>query len=300
VGVGAATRGDEHGRMGQPRLRPWRRLIDGPPQPPAGVRTRTARLVEWTQSSLPVRCAQRVRATNGRDRAFVLAGQAFTTVIPLLIVVGAAARHNGSSVVADRLDRRFHLGGTSAQALRALFERPPGATGAVTVASVVVMLFSLISLAHSLQRTFEAAWSLPSAGVRGTLHGLSGLGLLLTSVLLLSVIVAMVRPLPAGTVIATAVRTLVAAATWLVLQDLLLSRRIGIRRLVPGALVAGVGQTLISVYSGISMSHVIEHNAERYGVIGVTFALLSWLILIGLSFVVFAAVSAELGGARRV
>ena len=39
--------------------------------------------------------------------------------------------------------------------------------------------------------------------------------------------------------------------------------------------------------------------AARYGVIGVTFALLAWLIVIGFTVVAAAVVSAEIGGARR-
>ena len=236
-------------------------------------------------------------AINGRDRAFVLAGQAFNTVIPLLIIVSAATRQNGEMFVAERFNRRFRLTGAPAEALRALFERPPGATGAVTVVGMVVLLLSLVSLTRSVQRTFVAAWGLPPAGMRGTVHGLTGMGLLLASVLVLSILVAMVRPLPAGIVLAPTLRTVAAVAIWLVLQNLLLSRRVALHALVPGAVVAGVGQTVISMYSSAWMPRVIAHNADRYGIIGVTFAMVSWLIVVGFALVLFAAVAAELGHA---
>jgi membrane protein len=47
------------------------------------------------------------------------------------------------------------------------------------------------------------------------------------------------------------------------------------------------------------MPRLVSSNAERYGVIGVTFALLAWLIVIGFTVVAAAVVSAEIGGARR-
>jgi membrane protein len=252
-----------------------------------------------TNSSLPARCLRRFVAINGRDRALVLSGQEFMTAIPLFIIVASATGRSDSAAVADRLNERFRLSGASAEALQALFRRPPGATGTITIVGAVLLLVSLLSLTRSLQRTFEAAWCLPPAGVRGTLHGLTGTGLLLASLLVLSLLASALRPLPAGTVLTILSRTLIGSGVWLVLQILLLSRRVPARRLLAGALVAGVGQSAISLYSAVWMPRLIEHNADRYGVIGVTFAMLSWLIVVSLAVVLAAVISAEAGGADR-
>src|ERR1043165_2335618 len=81
-----------------------------PPAPPprphkllirAGIE-RGADLVARAEPLLPVRCLRRFAAINGRDRALVLGGQAFTTLIPLLIVVAAAASRQGPTALADR------------------------------------------------------------------------------------------------------------------------------------------------------------------------------------------------------
>jgi membrane protein len=234
---------------------------------------------------------------GGRDRALVLGGQAFTTIIPLLIVVAAAASRQSPTLVADRLVARFHVVGPSAQSFRLLFERPPGAAGVTTVAGLAVLLFSLLSLTRSLQQTYEAAWQLAATGVRGTLNGLTGMGLLLASVLVLSLLAGLLRPLPAGTAFAFLFRAVAATGIWLVLQGLLLSRRVGLRRLLPGAVIGGVGQAVVSVYSALWMPRLIEHNADRYGIIGITFALVTWLIIVGFAVVTAAVLSAELGGA---
>jgi membrane protein len=214
----------------------------------------------------------------------------------LLIVMGTVAGRGGTSV-ADRINRRFRLHGPSADALRTLFERPPGATGTVTVVGVLLLLLSLVSLTRSIQRTFEEAWRLPAAGLRGTVHGMGGVGLLLASLLVLSLLVSALRPLPAGTVLALVVRTLLGVVVFLLLLFLLLSRRVPLVRLLPGALVGAVGQSALAVYSSAWMPHVIGQNAEQYGVIGVTFAIVSWLVVLGLALVALAVVSAELGGA---
>jgi membrane protein len=260
-------------------------------------RERGTDLVTRAQSSLPVRCLRRFGAINGRDRALVLGGQAFTTVIPLLIVVAAAAPRENPTALADRIADRFHVTGSAAQAIRTLFERPPGATGTITLAGLVVLLFSLLSLTRSLQRTYEAAWQLPAIGVRGTINAVTAIGLLIASILVLSLLVGALRQIPAGSALVFVLRVVTNTAVWLVLQRLLLSRRVPIRRLLPGSIVIGVGSAVLSLYSALWMPRLIENNAGRYGIIGITFAMLTWLILVGFCMVVAAVISAEMGGA---
>jgi hypothetical protein len=273
------------------------------PRPSLGGRVvkiggdRGARLVSRAESSLPIRCLRRFVAINGRDRALVLGGQAFTTVIPLLIVVAAAASQKGPTALADRLAARFHVSGASAESIRTLFERPPGATGAITITGSIVLLFSLLSLTRSLQRLYETTWRLPSAGVRGTLDGVTAIGLLLTSLAVLSLLVGVLHQAPAGTVWAFLLRIVGYTAVWLVLQRLLLSRRIAIRRLLPGAIVAGAGSVALNLYSAVWMPRVIETNAVRYGIIGITFAMLTWLIVVSFGVVVVAVIGFEISGA---
>jgi uncharacterized BrkB/YihY/UPF0761 family membrane protein len=284
----------------------------GPQPPPAGrlsgVRERLDRaggargaaLRSRAESSLPVRCLRRFGAINGRDRALVMGGQAFTTIIPLLIVVAAVASRKGPTALADRMADRFHVTGASAQAVRTLFERPPGATGSITIVGVVLLGFALLSLTRSIQRTYEAAWQLPAVGVRGTLNGMTALGLLLASFLVLSLLVGVLRQVPAGSVLAFVLRVVVNTAVWLLLQRLLLSRRIPIRRLLPGAITAGAGSAVLTLYSALWMPRLIENNAGRYGIIGITFAMLTWLIVVCFTIVIAAVLSAELGGAPAV
>jgi len=261
---------------------------------------RGADLVARAEPWLAVRCLRRFAAIGGRDRALVLGGQAFTTLIPLLIVVAAATSKQGPTAMADRLATRFHVTGASAQAIRTLFERPPGATGAITIAGVVVTLFSLLSLTRYLQRTYEAAWQLPAMGIRGTLNGMTATGVLVASLLVLSLLVGLLRNVPAGSALAFLLRIVVNTAVWLLLQRLLLSRRVSIRRLLPGSVVIAAGSALLTLYSALWMPRVIESNAGQYGIIGITFALLTWLIVVGFCMVVAAVISAEIGGAPKV
>jgi hypothetical protein len=48
------------------------------------------------------------------------------------------------------------------------------------------------------------------------------------------------------------------------------------------------------------MPRLIAGNSERYGIIGITFAILTWLIVVGFGVVTVAVISAELGGAAGI
>jgi membrane protein len=120
----------------------------------------------------------------------------------------------------------------------------------------------------------------------------------MAQVVVLVLVTNAVRGWPGGNLLAVALHILVATLLWHQLQYLLLSRRVPRAALVPGAVVAGIGQVLASLYSALYVPRLMAVNAARYGVIGVTFALLAWFIVIAFGMVLVAVLSAELGRRR--
>ncbi|HKA67941.1 MAG TPA: YhjD/YihY/BrkB family envelope integrity protein [Actinomycetes bacterium] len=257
------------------------------------------RLRTLAEQTLPGRCVQRYLAIKGTVLGLMISGHAFSAFIPLLIVVASVLPGSDAADIGDGVIQRFRLSGSAAEAVRTLFARPPDSGGALALGGIVLLIFSSLSLARSLQRAYEAAWQLPP-GLRGTLNGAAALSLLLTQLLLLSLLASMLRGIPAGSVITFVIRVGLAVGLWLLLQHLLLGGRVQWRLLVPGAIAAAAGQQALSLFSAVWMPNLIERNADRYGVIGVTFALLSWLTVLGIMLVAAAVIGAELGGAKRV
>src|SRR4051794_6186111 len=72
----------------------------------------------WLAGSFVLGCLLRFIAMNGRDRILVMASQAFTAMIPLLIVLSSLSSDNDA--LADSLVIRFHLTGNGETAMRAL------------------------------------------------------------------------------------------------------------------------------------------------------------------------------------
>jgi membrane protein len=256
----------------------------------------TRALLAWRSASLILRCLHRYLSIDGTQRALVLAGQAFSALIPLLIVLSTLVSSHGGERFGETLIERFGLSGNSADAVRTLFAQPPGASSSVSFGSALLLVLSGLSLSRTIQRLYEAAWRLPPRGLRGTFGGLAALALLVTQILLLSLLAGFFRSAPAGSLIALVLRVTASSALWLLLQHLLLGGRVAWRRLIPGAVAAGAGQQVVAELSTFWIPRLIENNATRYGTIGVSFALLSWLVVISIVLVAAAAASVELGG----
>jgi membrane protein len=261
-----------------------------PPPPPLFRHRHLANLVE----TLPVRCLRRFALLGGRDRGLAIAGQAFLAVIPFLVVVAAFTASDGATAAGDKLVSRFHLSGGAADSVRQLFQRQPGEHSPITGVGLLILALSLLSFSRALQRTWELAWQLPPKSWRGSLGGVAAVALLFLEILLLAVLAGLLHPGVLGSVLLYPVRAAIAVPFLLGLQYLLLNRRVPARNLVPGAIVLAAGQALVSVGSKVWMPHLVSHNAERYGTIGVTLALLSWLIILSVVLVAGVATSAEL------
>jgi uncharacterized BrkB/YihY/UPF0761 family membrane protein len=245
------------------------------------------------ETTFPGRSVRQFVALQGLDRAVVLSSQAFTALIPLLILVTALAPADRSDVVAEAITRRFALEGDSSAAVEELFAHT--GSGSTGVLSGFLLLFSGISLARRLQRMYLQAWQLPPApGVGGTVNAASGLVVLVLGIGVLYTARSLVGP-----VLVAPVSVLAGFLVWTSVPWLLLDRRISWRRLIPaGALTAGV-TAVYGVASTIYMPSLFASYSARYGLFGVTLALIGWLLCIALIVVASTAVASVLDRAEE-
>ena len=175
--------------------------------------------------------------------------------------------------------------------MRQLFATPSEVKGGVTAFGMLVMLYSVYSFARLLARTYEAAWHLPKAGVGGAARGILW-------VLELALYVSLLSPIRravddnAGTVVSDVVSIALSTLVWLVTPYLLLAGRVRYRALLPTALLTAASLGIASAVSAIYMPNAITTSAERYGLVGVAFTFVSWLIGISVVVVVAAAIGA--------
>jgi len=223
----------------------------------------------------------------------VIASQALTALIPLLLLVSTLAPASRRDVVSQALVRRFELSGNAADAVRQVFAQPAGASS-IGVLSVVILVFSGVSLARRMQRMYQDAWRLEAvASVRGSLNTFLGLGALLLEIALLYLARSALRPLPMDTLLGILVSIPTGLLLWTCIPWLLLDGRIHWRRLVPAGLLASVCGAAFSIASTVYMPRMMETYSQRYGLFGVTLALVGWLLCVSLIIVCATVVAAE-------
>ncbi len=210
------------------------------------------------------------------DRGVALGALAFSALFPLLIVYSAVAPVKSTHEFAQHVIERLRLTGAAAQSAREVFAPSSAVAHSITVIGVVLVVASSLSLARALQRLYELAYGLPAAGVRGTPWHLLWIALIPVYV--------SVRPPVAGLAGGwwrIAASLALGAVAWLLTPYVLLGRRMDWRHLLPGAALTSVGMTALAGFSLVYLPHSITSYAHRFGVIGVAFALLSWLVLAG-------------------
>jgi membrane protein len=255
-----------------------------PRSQPSGARARLFDVVVGGPGRFIRDWMRRFVGIQGVDRATALGGQAFTALFPILIVYATVVPGRDSRDFAESVIDRFNLAGAAAASVRRAFAPAGTVEDSVTALGVVLLIVSALSFTRALQRVYESAQGLPPLGVRSTPYGLAWLAFIGLEL--------MVRPVLVdafGTVWSLVVALALNAVVWLVTPYLLLARRLAPRRLAPTSLLTTFGVTCVGVAAIIGMPETVEASAEQFGVIGVAFALLTWLIGSGFAIVIAAA-----------
>jgi membrane protein len=229
------------------------------------------------------------------DRALALTSKLFIAILPLSILVTAVLSDDSFG---DDLVTRFGLTGSGAHAARELFATPTQVQAGIGLLGVVILMSSIFSFARALERVYLDCWRLPPAAVGAAAARLLWLvGCIVTVGVSSSANEALedAGAQAAGWLVAM----VVGGAFFLWTPYLLLGRRISLRELLPTALLTGAALLVFAIGSDVVMPDLVSHNADRYGLIGLTFSLVTWLFS-GAVLVVSAAILGALLDRRIV
>ena len=222
-------------------------------------------------------------AVQGVDRAMAIGAQAYTALFPLLIVYISISPLKSGRSMSQMLIDRLELDGAAASSVRQAFAPVGAVQSGVTVLSVALLLFSGLSFTRGLQRLYEGSFSLPTLGVKNTKWGVLWLAAV--------TVLVTVRPMVLGGLsgrLETVASLCISGLLWLITPYLLLGRRVYWLRLAPLAVLSVIGMTAVGIWSVLWMPHTIAASADQFGVIGIGFALLTWMVAVAGVLVVAA------------
>jgi membrane protein len=100
------------------------------------------------------------------ERSVILAGQAFSAILPLVMVLSTISPQSGGDSPTAIQGRRLGLKPSDVASLQAAIAPPPSARASIGGLGVLLTLLTATSFARALHRSYELAWRLPPVGLR--------------------------------------------------------------------------------------------------------------------------------------
>ena len=219
---------------------------------------------------------------------FINRGMLFAAVLllcffPFLIIVNALA---GQSA-ATGLIRHLGLSQQAAADVSHLFTSSSATSSAVTGGSWVFFVLGGMAAGTAIQELYERAFDLEGRGMKGIPRRLIWLAVLVGSAFVGGLIGPAVRGF-GGPVLLVVIGLAALTAFWWFTMWLLLAGRIPWKDLFPSALATGICWVAMQIVFSVTFSSTVISYNKKYGPIGVVFALMSWLIAIGVVIILGA------------
>lgn len=257
-----------------------------------------AALIQRWWGSFSGRCVRRFLLMSGIDRCIVLSSQAFTSLIPLLILLSTWAPAGKGDVIARSLVNKFRVEGSAADSVEQLFTIPSGPSSSVSVASALLLVVSGASFARRIQKMYRAAWDRSAEGARSSVFAVVGLFVMLVEGALVYGIRALVRGLPYDWMWMFPVTVASGLVLWTSIPYLLLTRSVHWRRLLVTGGLSAVGTAVFGVVTAFYMPPLVTRYTNQFGLFGITIALIGWLLVASVIVVAAAAIGAEFDASR--
>lgn len=247
----------------------------------------------WAWVGTAVAAKGRFDELRGAALAGAVSLAAFVSLFPLVLVgvgiVGLVAAGGGelSGAVTERLGITDEA---TAELLRSALATAAASGRTASVLGLVGLVWSGLGVVAAVQTTFDAVWQAPRRGIRARMYGLGwlvGAGALFVASFAVAALVGRL-PGPAWP-LALAANLAVGVVLWLWSFMALTNHAVGWRALVPGAVLGAVGLQALQLVGGVWVPHLVASSSALYGSIGVVFAALAWLVVLG-RLVVYAAV----------
>ena len=240
------------------------------------VRERIARLRTWLERLFVWRVWERMLEIEFLDRSIALAGKAFVSFFPLVIVVAAFVPARTRASIISALAERLGLRGDALSLVQASFASSDDIRRATGLLGLVLTILFATSFATALHRVYLRAWRRPPhSGVDTYWRGVTWLFVVVVSFALLGGLRGASGE-GAGIVVWAVVALAVNAGLWWFTAWWLLLGDVRVRVLAPTGVITGIAMAGFAVSASIWMPEVVTSNEAQFGFFGVALALVAW------------------------
>jgi membrane protein len=261
------------------------------------VHGRVKRIQDWfarrADTSIGRLALQWVRDYFGASRNSGCAATIYSSlsVLPAALVAVAYFHpsQDNSNAFAERLVSHMKLTGTTATLVQGTFGTASANALAATITVVVTFLFWGIGIGQIYQDVYARAWGI-SIGSLADQGLFAGFFFLMTGAIALAVIAAE-RLHGAGLIVLLPAWLIVSTIFWVLVPTLLLHRKIGVRELLPGALLASIviGGTIAT--APLFVAAPLNANGKAFGSFGVVLTTIGYVFVLITMSLVFAVFS---------
>ncbi|HEX3621186.1 MAG TPA: YihY/virulence factor BrkB family protein [Acidimicrobiales bacterium] len=246
----------------------------------------------WKWFATVLRVQKRYGELNGNYLASAVTLSAFLSIFPLLLFavailgfVSAGTPHLAADVV-----KNLGLTGDAANGISNAIATAQKSRRTASVVGVAGLLWSGLGLVAAVQYAINASWQATGRGWRDKLKGLlwlAGATLLFLNSFAMAAVVNFLPGFlaPLGILGGLSVNL----GLWMWTFKVLATRDVGLKALVPGAVVGALGLEVLKAVGAFYVPRAVASASALYGTLGVVFATLAWLLFFG-RLVVYACV----------
>ena len=240
------------------------------------VRKRAQVIRGWAEQTLLWKIWDRMLETEFIDRSIALAGKAFISFFPLIIVVVAFVPPHLRTSILTAVTHRLGLAGPSLATVRRAFASAQDIRRATGLLGLVLAIFYASSFTTALRRAYLRAWRRPPVKAAGNYpRGIAWVAAIFVYMALLGGARGVLGG-GAGLVPFVVVALALSTAMWWFTAWLMLKGQVRLRALLPSGLITAVAISAYGLSSTLWMPNNVTSNNHQYGIFGVALALVAW------------------------
>jgi membrane protein len=241
------------------------------------VRGRVQVIRGWAERTLLWKVWDRMLETEFIDRSIALAGKAFISFFPLIIVVAAFVPSHLRMSIFTTVTHRLGITGESLATVQQAFSSAEDIRRATGLLGLVLAVFYASSFTTALRRAYLRAWRRPAGGkaAGNYVRGVAWVAAFLVYMALLGGARTVLGG-GAGIVAFVVVALALSTAVWWFTAWLMLKGQVRARVLLPSGLITGIALSGYALSATLWMPNNVTSNNHQYGIFGVALALVAW------------------------